>query len=460
MGEGPTPGGCRVRVDGTRPRRGERRRRSLGVARHPSGRLSASSRSPRPPGPRPRDGERDRRDRSLRAFDASVPQDRCTDVRGRPDPRWTPEVLDVLREHSVPATFFLVGREVVQHPELARREVREGHEPGLLSFNHVDPGSLSTEQMARELRLTQAAIVGATGQRSAIFRPSYVGSALLAGKRDLRTFRRASQLGYLAVLTDVDSRDWRRDGAAALVHRAIPHNGAGGILTFRDGGGDRRSTVGGARRCHRATPERGVPLRHGVGARPGALCGRPGPTAAPPAGAGVSRLPARGELADAHPRGRDRHRHGVGGRTDPRALVVRLAPVSAGAAGSTTAPTPRTGAPASGDSDRSRAQRGGIDRTDSPCPARLDTPAVRGHRRRRRLRRRDRGCRAFHRRRSAVGAVPQLAGEGRGHEHRVCSEPVTASSSPSTQTRSFSGPRSSGSPWPFAIPTLAPRAAS
>ena len=302
---------------------------------------------------------------------------------GGPDPRWTPAVLRVLREHAVPATFFLVGRNVVEHPELARREVREGHEAGLLSFNHVDLGSLSTEQMAQELRLTQAAITGATRQRSALLRPPYVGSAVLAGKRAVRTFRRASDLGYLTVLTDEDSADWRRDGVAAIVRRAMPDNGRGGIITFRDGGEDRRHTVAALSAVISQLRSKGYRfvMVSELARVPSAV--GPAPPLIHMRDPRVPPLPSRGEPADADPRRGDRPCHSIGGRTHPRALVVRVAPVSTGATASPTAPAPRPGAPDSGDGDRSRAQRGVVDREDGLRAARIDAPAVRGHRRRR-----------------------------------------------------------------------------
>src|SRR6266550_5614229 len=53
-----------------------------------------------------------------------------------PDPKWTPEILDVLRRHGVPATFFVVGAAVARHPELVRAELAAGHEIGAHTFTH------------------------------------------------------------------------------------------------------------------------------------------------------------------------------------------------------------------------------------------------------------------------------------------------------------------------------------
>src|SRR5215203_1258043 len=55
-----------------------------------------------------------------------------------PDPTWTPKVLEVLRRHEVPGTFFLLGSHVLRHPDLVRQELAEGHEVGNHSFTHSD----------------------------------------------------------------------------------------------------------------------------------------------------------------------------------------------------------------------------------------------------------------------------------------------------------------------------------
>ena len=55
-----------------------------------------------------------------------------------PDPTWTPKLLDLLQEKHVPATFFVVGSQVVSHPELVRREMAEGHDVGSHTFTHAD----------------------------------------------------------------------------------------------------------------------------------------------------------------------------------------------------------------------------------------------------------------------------------------------------------------------------------
>ncbi|MDO8673347.1 MAG: polysaccharide deacetylase family protein, partial [Dehalococcoidia bacterium] len=53
-----------------------------------------------------------------------------------PCPPFTSEILDILKDHVVPATFFVCGRNVERHPDLAKRIVREGHSIGNHTFSH------------------------------------------------------------------------------------------------------------------------------------------------------------------------------------------------------------------------------------------------------------------------------------------------------------------------------------
>ncbi len=55
-----------------------------------------------------------------------------------PDPRFTPELLDILKEHNAHATFFLVGNQVLKYPKLAKREISEGNEVGNHTLTHPD----------------------------------------------------------------------------------------------------------------------------------------------------------------------------------------------------------------------------------------------------------------------------------------------------------------------------------
>ncbi|MHB8464048.1 MAG: bifunctional polysaccharide deacetylase/glycosyltransferase family 2 protein [Acidimicrobiales bacterium] len=160
-----------------------------------------------------------------------------------PDPRWTPQVLAVLRRHGVPATFFVIGASVAAHPGLVRAELRDGDEIGSHTFTHVDLGAVSGWRDDLELGLTQSAIAGATGKTTSLLRPPYSSGSDGLTIADFRAARAASRFGYLVVLANRDGEDWRRPGVGRIVQNASPAGRTGAIILLHDGGGDRSQTV-------------------------------------------------------------------------------------------------------------------------------------------------------------------------------------------------------------------------
>ncbi len=160
-----------------------------------------------------------------------------------PDPEWTPQVLDVLRRHGVPATFFVVGRRVASHPGLVRRQLDEGHEVGVHTFTHADLGTAPGWRASLELSATQTALGGAAGVHTALFRPPYLSSPAHLTDDDVGAARAAAQRGYLLVLADRDSEDWRRPGVDQILTAALPPPPRGAVVLLHDGGGDRTETL-------------------------------------------------------------------------------------------------------------------------------------------------------------------------------------------------------------------------
>lgn len=153
-----------------------------------------------------------------------------------PDPRWTPQVLALLRRYDAHATFFVLGRSVEAQPALARRIVREGHTIANHSYDHARLTSLSEPQLGNQIDRAEAAIRRATGVRTHLLRPPF-------GAIDARTRGLASARGYRAELWDVDPQDWRRPGAAAIVANVLAGVRPGATVLLHDGGGDRSQTV-------------------------------------------------------------------------------------------------------------------------------------------------------------------------------------------------------------------------
>ena len=94
-----------------------------------------------------------------------------------------------------------------------------------------------------ELTLTQNALAGAAGIRTRLLRMPYSSQPDALSASDWRAAREASGDGYLVVLTNLDTRDWTRPGAARIVAAAMPRGRHGAIIMFHDSGGDRSQTV-------------------------------------------------------------------------------------------------------------------------------------------------------------------------------------------------------------------------
>ena len=160
-----------------------------------------------------------------------------------PDPTWTPKLLDLLREKDVHATFFVVGAQVVSHPELVRRELAEGHDVGSHTFTHADLSSLPRWRQNLELSLTQTALAGAASVHTALMRPPYSSTPAGLTKPGADAVAHAARLGYLVALADRDGEDWRRPGVGRIVANVEPVGNEGGVVLLHDGGGDRSETV-------------------------------------------------------------------------------------------------------------------------------------------------------------------------------------------------------------------------
>ncbi|MGC1211787.1 MAG: glycosyltransferase [Micromonospora sp.] len=174
-----------------------------------------------------------------------------------PDPVWTPRVLDVLRRHRTPATFFVIGSQVARHGDLARRIAAEGHELGVHTFTHPDASLLPDWRRRMEYAQTQMAIVAAAGVRSSLLRFPYSSAADAIDDENWPVIEEAGRLGYLTAVNDTDSRDWARPGVDAIVRNMTPADGAGAVVLMHDSGGDRSQTVAALERFIPAMMARG-----------------------------------------------------------------------------------------------------------------------------------------------------------------------------------------------------------
>ena len=145
-----------------------------------------------------------------------------------PSAALTPKLLDLLAAHHIKATFFVIGENVAEHPEIVSRAAREGHEIGNHSWSHPNLGKMSDESVRRQLRQTDDAIKSATGNRPTLMRPPY-GSITAREKRWIH-----DEFGYDIILWDVDPYDWKRPGPAVVRARILKETRPGSIVLSHD----------------------------------------------------------------------------------------------------------------------------------------------------------------------------------------------------------------------------------
>ncbi len=135
----------------------------------------------------------------------------------------TEGIMDILEEHGVRATFFLVGFWVDAYPEKTQAIVERGHEIGNHSTDHPEMSKLSEEQIRMELNTTSEKIEALTGMRPVLFRPPF-------GDYNNRLIRTAKAEGYVPIQWSVDSLDWKNLGVDPLVRRVTENVQSGSII--------------------------------------------------------------------------------------------------------------------------------------------------------------------------------------------------------------------------------------
>jgi peptidoglycan/xylan/chitin deacetylase (PgdA/CDA1 family) len=145
-----------------------------------------------------------------------------------PHPENTPRLLDILRERGVRATFYLIGRQVEAHPEVAGMIGGEGHEIGNHTWSHRFLTRQSTRSIETELQRTHDAIEEATGRPVIGLRPPYGAvTRSLARWVDHR-------FGYRTINWSVDAADWEGPDAGTIRDRLLTGVVPGSIVLLHD----------------------------------------------------------------------------------------------------------------------------------------------------------------------------------------------------------------------------------
>lgn len=153
-----------------------------------------------------------------------------------PNPYYTSQVLAVLQQHRVKATFFDVGYLVADYPNIVRQEYNQGNVVGNHSWSHPELTLLSASAIRSQIASTSTAIQTAIGVKPTLFRPPY-------GSMNHTVLAEAYSLGVTTVLWDASAGDWSLPGVSVIVYRILHYVHNGAIILLHDGGGNRAQTV-------------------------------------------------------------------------------------------------------------------------------------------------------------------------------------------------------------------------
>ena len=141
-----------------------------------------------------------------------------------PDAVGTTNVLNVLQEHGVTATFFLVGQHVVEQPAQARAILAAGHALGNHTWNHPDLRTLSDAEILAQLNDTSAAILTETGHQVTCMRPPYGYLDLSWGEvtpYNPNTLSVVQSTGLAIELWTHDTNDWRSSATVDSIRTVL-----------------------------------------------------------------------------------------------------------------------------------------------------------------------------------------------------------------------------------------------
>nr|CAH04368.1 NodB chitooligosaccharide deacetylase [Ensifer sp. BR816] len=146
-----------------------------------------------------------------------------------PHPYCTPAILDVLAEHRVPATFFVIGQYAADQPSLVQRMIAEGHEVANHTMTHPDLSKCGAGEVQRELLEANTAIKTASPCASV----RHIRAPYGIWTEEVLTASANAELR--GVHWSVDPRDWSRPGTDAIVSAVLDSVRPGAIVLLHDG---------------------------------------------------------------------------------------------------------------------------------------------------------------------------------------------------------------------------------
>lgn len=154
-----------------------------------------------------------------------------------PDTVYTPEIMDILKQEKIKATFFLIGKRAQLFPDVVERMVREGHVVGNHSMTHANIAKLSREKINEEVKQAEEVLSKLAGYRPSLFRSPY-------GSLNPEQVKQIGDLKYKIIGWNVDSLDWKSLSAEQVQYNILENVREGSIILQHSSGSAKEDLTG------------------------------------------------------------------------------------------------------------------------------------------------------------------------------------------------------------------------
>ncbi len=144
-----------------------------------------------------------------------------------PSSKYTEKILSILDEYNIKATFFVVGANAKEYPDIIKKEIACGHELANHTYSHANLRSLKFDIAKEELCKTERTIAEICNYRTRLIRPP--GGKYSDGIKTL-----AESLDYKLVLWSIDTRDWAHSSVESICKNVLNNVVSGDIILFHD----------------------------------------------------------------------------------------------------------------------------------------------------------------------------------------------------------------------------------
>lgn len=144
-----------------------------------------------------------------------------------PHPRYTKDILKILDEYHIKATFFVIGVNAKNYPEAMEAIASSECEIGNHTFSHLNLKNMSVEEIKNELSKCEEEINQNSKKCSKLLRPPQ-------GAFDIALENISSELGYDIILWSIDTMDWAHTPAQSIVDKTLKNLKDGDIILMHD----------------------------------------------------------------------------------------------------------------------------------------------------------------------------------------------------------------------------------